>query len=344
MQPRSILTAAKTSAVKRDVSRFVANVFRKLGYTLISNEVYDSFRAMERSSQGLPPEIISSAFQSLPSNLLILEHGMLQLRDQNSVFWPTHDSGLFSCLTTTLNSLLFLAKNHYSVSNICNKFNMNFYKDIRYSSTWNFLFKEPINLPFESLNFLLQCREPATAFYLDQHGSYNIQAKDCQWSMWLYSFLDSYLTPADQVFERSQEFINRYGLANSEIATVYYRGTDKSKEIAHVPLSSYFSEIDTLIYKSPDVRLLIQTDEYAFWHECSSRYGRHCFRINEMPLSTTSQPTFSDSNSRLQDGIDLIAMVKAIGRTSHLITNSGNVALFLSIEFARRGFPIIQLI
>ena len=329
--------------MKRFVSSIAANAFRKLGYTLISNEVYDSFRAMERSSQGLPPEVISSAFQSVPKKLLILEHGMLQFCNQKNIFWPTHDSGLFSCLTTTVNSLLHLAIDRHYVAEICNKFNMNYYKEPRFSETWNTLFKVPIDSPSDSINFLLKDRDPVISFSLDQHKSYNVQAKHCDWSKWLYSFLDSCLSPADQVLERSQEFIDRYSLADSEIASVYYRGTDKSKEIAHVSISRYFKEIDAIISKSPNIRLLIQTDEYAFWQDCCSRYGHKCFRIRELPLSTSSKPTFSDSNSRLQDGIDLIAMVQAIGKTSHLITNSGNVALFLAIEFTRRGIPVIQL-
>lgn len=326
------------------IRKVAKRILVSIGYVLISEEVFESYLQLEKASQGIPPEILCKNFHKQGASLIFFDYGILELCDKRNTFWATHDSGLFSCLTTTINTLTMILPQGRSVNVVRNTLNMNYYKNTRYSETWNIFFRDPSEEQVNSACYSLMHCSLKRDLIVDHHSIYSEQAALNRWHEWLYPIIDGYLSPSVKVKRLANFFLRSYNISASDTLAVYFRGTDKSKEIAMVAPAVYFQEIDGQLSLNPKIKLFIQTDEMTFWQACLARYGSRCVRLTELPLSSNGQPTFASSSSRLQDGLDLLAAVKALGHCGGLVTNSGNVALFLAIEFLRQNKPVTQLI
>jgi hypothetical protein len=277
-------------------------------------------------------------------NLQLYNYGVLTRPSLESPRWtlfPTHNSGLFSCLTTTIWTLSEAMHSGICCTRINNKFGMHEFKRNWNRDEWSYLFRQPGKTEAEELSL-----SPQRAHgYFDQHGDYTRIVTQERSVAWFGKLLSTYFHPSDEVRDRARFFIEKYAISPDHTIAVCYRGTDKHTEITPTPLSQYFDYVDQEIAKTQNSRVLIQTDQLQVRDLFLARYKQNCSFINELP-ATSGNTVLHYTNLRGDPrdfAINLYAMTLALANTKQLITHTGNVGFFLSLHRILQSKNLIQL-
>lgn len=235
----------------------------------------------------------------------------------DNTFHLTHDAGFFSMCSV---GLAELCREKTPTSAVfANKAFSNFGKDTG-KNPWDFYFRQPredISAPFSEKN--------PFGRRLRHHSDYTtLPLKRVRQHMARYFY------PGDEVKRIEAELVAKYAIKPSRTITVCYRGTDKGTEIAIADPEVYLEKTRALLKRHPRSRVLVQTDQSQVRDFLMNNLGDCAFYIDEMPVTETSTAIHQVINQHQQVsfGQTLLAAVLIMASTKHLVTHTGNMALW----------------
>jgi hypothetical protein len=143
-------------------------------------------------------------------------------------------------------------------------------------------------------------------------------------------YLRRYFLPSAAVVERKEGLSRAYSVNPPQTLTVWYRGTDKASEITLDPPEKYLDEVKKLIHRNPRLRVHVQTDQEQVRSFFLTELGDRAFFFRELPVSSTQEGIHftTPDDQQIQSGQDMLATVLFASQSRHLITHTGNVALW----------------
>jgi len=308
--------------------------------------------------------LIDEARRSFGINIrLELPYGsLLRSHDgRDGTFYPSHNEGLFSCLTTFMWSIMDLYRLGQKCYIVDNSMGMNDFKQKPGTSTWYELFEKRSAVDIHNLMAqrpLTEIDPGAGSFcrrglgqwpeymMFDHHGNYSEVVHKQIGLSWANAFLQAYLTPSHQVREICERFDEECRISSTPTISVYYRGTDKFLEVDPTPLEDYYDVVDQHLEQRPQLEILIQTDQEQVLNSFLDRYGRKAKYIKELPVSRGSVAIHKDSSicgNRGEFAKRLYAMCEAISNSDTIVTNTGNVGFFLALLATVKQRRVVQL-
>ncbi len=109
-----------------------------------------------------------------------------------------------------------------------------------------------------------------------------------------------------------------------------YRGTDKGTEITLESPEMYAEAAHAVLKRNPRYRVLVQTDQAQVRDFLAEELGERAFFIYEMPVTDTDNAIHNviAPGDQISFGQTLLATVLIMAKTRHLITHTGNMALW----------------
>jgi succinate dehydrogenase flavin-adding protein (antitoxin of CptAB toxin-antitoxin module) len=167
-----------------------------------------------------------------------------------------------------------------------------------------------------------------------------LHTKDSQ--MWRYDELDKNLEPfieryfslSKKVLETSENMIKEYDLDMSKTISVCYRGNDKHKETNIPTYNEMLKKIKEVRQKFPEHKLLIQSDEVEFYNFLNSIYPDMIYFKEVAKINSNKNLAIQyviPKGKRTQQALLFLAICNILSKSSKLIINSGNVALWISL-------------
>jgi len=141
---------------------------------------------------------------------------------------------------------------------------------------------------------------------------------------------------SDEVNQRGQALVNKYGIDFSKTIGITWRGTDVYLDgRPRVPIETYYPFIDELLEKEPDLRICCTAEEELILDPLLARYPT-AFRVEEFissPFESKHNPERLSEVSGFERGLQPALMVWLFSKCAHYIKNrssTGAVASWLS--------------
>lgn len=289
------------------------------------------------------PDSLHEVLNSLPVKTGVYKYGIWQESPGSGriTLFPTHQYGFFSCLATTMWTVLYMQSQGILPDDIVNQYSMDLFKEVRGSNTWHELFCKPSQEQISLFNNI----ESILSTPFDHRTQYQEVYENHLGEDWVSQYLRTYMTPSDEVMTTAKLFVREQSISSDTIA-VYYRGTDKHTEVEPTPLSVYFRELDELIVALPRSRIIIQTDQLQVRDAFLDRYGERCGYITQLPVTAGSQAIHNipqTSRARGESTKKLYAMCIALSKSRLLLTCTSNVGFFIALHMFVQGKKVIQL-
>jgi uncharacterized DUF497 family protein len=139
--------------------------------------------------------------------------------------------------------------------------------------------------------------------------------------------INKYFAPSDVSKNRTEELKSKYKLNPKDIIGVYYRGTDKVREISLPDVNKYFKILD----KIPDQPIFLQTDQQQILDAFKDRYGERVIYFDELPFSSTQESTYhKQTENRVKNAIEFNSALRILSECKLLLmTGNSNVSAYL---------------
>jgi hypothetical protein len=134
-----------------------------------------------------------------------------------------------------------------------------------------------------------------------------------------------------EIVEYASDLRKKYGLERP-YACLYFRGTDKKREIREPSMMLYLEKLQPLLEREPDIPILVQTDDQRFIDFAKVHLGSKMILVGEFQVSQTGRPIHFHSNIEGYDlGVESIAVMLFLAWSTYLFKNSSNVADFAAM-------------
>lgn len=239
--------------------------------------------------------------------------------------------GFFSCCTIRLRSIVNYYNQHHIMPIVDSSIQWHVYKD------------NP-NEDITSKLFSNNNHDFATNQALCLFNDYSLDQKDM--GVWLqyekYSdinyqhsqiLINKYFAPSTEVLSIRHSLYRKYRINPRQTIGICYRGTDKRTETT-VP--SYESILETILLlkdKNPNHTLLVQTDEQEFLSFLNNNQISFVKfdETHQIPSNSYAVHHYLTPGSKTIYAQNFLATILILSDCSHLITNSGNVGLWLCL-------------
>lgn len=141
---------------------------------------------------------------------------------------------------------------------------------------------------------------------------------------------------SDEVNQRGQAIVDKYGIDFKETIGISWRGTDVYLDgRPRIPIEIYFPFIDEILEKEPDLVLMCTAEEETILDPLLTRYP-NSFKIEEFissPFESKHNPERLSNVSGFERGLQPALMVWLFSKCAHYIKNrssTGAVASWLS--------------
>ncbi len=246
---------------------------------------------------------------------------------QNDVFdciyYSTHDSGLFSNCSTTMEDVLSLNRAGVRNISISYLYGMRLYKDQYDDDIYPRL--------FERQTSLIPSDGPAFGA-LDVHRPYRdlpLQG--------LNSVVNCLFWPSSKVLMTADGWKMKTNLKPRSTIAIYYRGTDKAKELSLAPIDDYIGLVERIDRQSGlSLDILIQTDQSQVRDAIVTRFGSRVKYFEELPVTTGRKGIHKLTmgraavSERVEFARNMIAAVNIISQCSYIITSTCNVGAWIA--------------
>lgn len=143
--------------------------------------------------------------------------------------------------------------------------------------------------------------------------------------------IKAFFSPSITIRNIIETLEKKYKLDYDNICSVYYRGNDKASETGLAEYEQFFNKTEEILQKNPHIKFLIQTDELEFAEAFKQRFPNSFWfdelsMINHDPKSSVHHSI--PRNKRKEHASYFFAAILIISKTKHLITYSGNCALW----------------
>jgi hypothetical protein len=233
-----------------------------------------------------------------------------------------HNAGFFSTCTVKLKKIIDFYNKYkvYPEADSSNSFN--FYKDKQEDVTPIF---------FTEKNEI----SPVISEFIDF-----LDTKDSQ--MWSYGeldinlkpFIERYFSMSEEVLNISEKLISEYDLDMENTISVCYRGNDKHKETNLPSYEEMLIKIKEVRSQFPSHKLLIQSDEIEFYRFINSVYPDMIYFKEVAKIESNKNLAIQyvlPVGERTKQALIFLAICNILRKSSKLIMNSGNVALWISL-------------
>ena len=149
----------------------------------------------------------------------------------------------------------------------------------------------------------------------------------------LNPYILNYFLPSDIVRTKQEEFVRKYKIEYESTIGLCYRGTDKWLEVAQIQPEFYVHEVERLLAKHSDLRVLVQTDQQQIRDRFMKALGERAFFLTELPVSSSPTPVhyMSESErgiSNFEWGTRVLAAVNILAKCGYTITHTGSIGLW----------------
>lgn len=269
-------------------------------------------------------KLIATFDQKTIANLIELDYGIYDPNHEE--FFLLHDTGLFSCLSTTLWSICDLITMGFIPKKINYKYTLSAYKDTPDINIYSLLFKnlnaEEITENISPLNKLIIKR-------FDHHGSYGKFNYEQ-----LNIIIKTYFKINSAIHDRINTLSNKYINPKCRYAGICIRGTDKNIEILQTDSSIYIATADKLLAENLIDRIYIQTDQSQIQNLFKQYYKNICDSIDEIPTTNGNIVIHKAPkllSNRTDFSINMVSSILIIANMQRVITHTGNVGAWIAL-------------
>ena len=143
-----------------------------------------------------------------------------------------------------------------------------------------------------------------------------------------------YFSPSERIKKTIRQIEQKYKLNYDVLCAIYYRGTDKVKEINLPSYEEVLQKASDIKKSHPHIHFLLQSDEDGFLKKMQKNFSNYIvFEDENIPrvhiksgLSKDEITAAYDSN--FKHSIYLLSIVIVMSRCKHIICNSSNVSLW----------------
>ncbi len=159
-------------------------------------------------------------------------------------------------------------------------------------------------------------------------------------------FIQKYFSLSPAIVELKGWLIDKYQVCLSKTLVVFYRGTDKDKEVHVAPYEMFIQEAEKILQKYPDFRVLIQTDQSQVRLAFKRHFADKCFYFEELPVTSGKLVMHKCDLQQLEMdkfefGRRLLAVTHLISTCHTIITHTGNMGLWVCL-FRGNSHRVIQ--
>ncbi len=238
-------------------------------------------------------------------------------------YYSTHNSGLFSNCSTALDDVLALRRAGGRVRRIDYSLGMGLYKDRPGKDVYERFFRRdetvaaPDALTFNSLQVHAVYRDLPLAG--------------------LHKAALRYFRPSDEAAQLARVWADEIGLDPANTLALYYRGTDKDKEIALAPIEAYIEAARRIDAASGGRRtILIQTDERQARDAVVAAFGDRARYFAAMPVTRRGKGIHKQWLSRTLAGggeasaLQMLAAVALLAQCAEIVLTTSNVGAWIA--------------
>ncbi len=95
------------------------------------------------------------------------------------------------------------------------------------------------------------------------------------------SLVKKYFSPNNEIKNIINSIENKYNIDYSNTCCIFFRGLDKITETKLPDYNDYIKNIDNILFKNPNIKLLIQSDETEFLNFIEKKYPNNSFYFKE---------------------------------------------------------------
>lgn len=256
------------------------------------------------------------------------ENSVVPKPDPKTVLRVIHNAGFFSCFTIRLMDILnYFNEYHELPDEVDSREQFVHYKshpgeDLQYFF-WNP--QTDIPIPYEMpIEFRNDCMAIQFASYTELNYAH------------LGPFLARYFMPSSEVGDRQYNLITKHDLdfEKQEFCGVFYRGNDKVTEFDYIPYERFLERARMIREGNPTIRFILLPDERQF-QDAFLREFPDTITFDEVgamaknPKSAVFYETPRDKR-KFREAY-YFAAILIMARCQHLITHSGNGALWAAL-------------
>lgn len=141
-----------------------------------------------------------------------------------------------------------------------------------------------------------------------------------------------YFSPSDLVSKVIEDIVNKYNIKYDNTLAVYFRGTDKHKEINLPKAEDYCKRITEIVNINPNIYILVQSDCAKFVKYIQDKKLNVVF-IDENKTSSSNKGIHNENSSdqNYYDMFNFLATIIIMSKCKYIICNSSNCSLWIAL-------------
>ena len=146
--------------------------------------------------------------------------------------------------------------------------------------------------------------------------------------------IETFFSPSKTIKDIVVSLENKYSLEHDNTCSVHYRGNDKAQETGIAEYEQFFSKAQEVLQKNANIKFLIQTDELEFAQAFKQKFSNSFFFEELTMINHDKHSSVHHSlprNKRKEHASYFFAAIIIMSKTKHLITYSGNSALWITL-------------
>lgn len=245
----------------------------------------------------------------------------------SKVLRTSHNAGFFSCCSIRLHDIIdYFNRNkelpervdssaqfaHYKSNPKQDLTELYFRTDFEANNELLITYNEPVNITNTGL-------EPQFSPY----KQLNLSA--------VLPFVERYFTESCHVgYDVVNLFIRKYKIDIENTCAVFYRGNDKVTETSIATYDEFINKAKEVQKANPGIRFLVQPDETNFLHAFLKEFPDAIYFEETPHIQKKDSCVFYEVpvKERAEYAAKFLAAVKVIAQCKHLITHSGNGAIW----------------
>jgi hypothetical protein len=231
-------------------------------------------------------------------------------------YFVCHQAGFFSTISGVAQDLILQSGRHLRVSST---FGLHLYKRYFWTDNWSKFFETTSNAHSNP-----ESTQSSGANFSELWNSSYAELDISQ----LSEVSQRWFKPSREVWRRRSQILRDYGIKPSGSLGIHFRATDKVSELPTPSLSQVQMVVDAVLLDSPNLRLVVLTDDSAFASAFGQLYPETVF-LTDLPYSSMEIGAhFLDGKNREEQGLIFFASVLLISQCEKVITHTGNGGLW----------------
>jgi predicted O-methyltransferase YrrM len=241
---------------------------------------------------------------------------------ENELIKVQHDAGFFSVCNINLKTVIGYYSNNHKFCSLDTSEQWNWYKD------------EPIDVyskffKFDKNEFSISPQNFSDSNDEDQFSDYRLINYD-----FVSPFVKKYFSFSDEVKEIEKNLIQKYNIDLNNTISVCYRGNDKIKETNLPTYEEIEEQLNNLLLKYPNKKVIIQSDELEFCDFMSQKNDNFIIFDEIEKISKTPYAAIQYTipiGRKIENAQTFLAIMSIISKSEYVILNSGNVGLWVCL-------------